>query len=171
MRTLVQKNNAEKRMSHANFVSNRGKYEIRENPMLAVPILSKQNLKIHNSKGFDLSLRDEPFARSCTAQDYMQRKMQQDPETISANSQNANSNHKEYNTIKNAFTNQGLTRFTSAIRSAQKGRPNTQQIDRINNVAVFDAYNSPQNFDILNSSIVSNNKRDDINPPPKEGQN
>ena len=67
MRTLVQKNNAEKRMSHANFVSNRGKYEIRENPMLAVPILSKQNLKIHNSKGFDFSLRDEPFARSCTA--------------------------------------------------------------------------------------------------------
>ena len=33
MRTLVQKNNAEKRMSHANFYSNRGKYEIRENPI------------------------------------------------------------------------------------------------------------------------------------------
>ena len=67
MRTLAQKNNAEKRMSHANFVSGRGKYEIRENPQLTVPILSKNYLKLHNTRGFDFSLRDEPFARSCTA--------------------------------------------------------------------------------------------------------
>lgn len=118
MRNLAQKNNAEKRMSHANFMSGRGKYEIRENPQLTVPILSKNNLKIHNAQGFEFNLRDEPFARSCTAQDYMQRKMQQDPESISAISQNENSNKKEYNIIRNAFTNQGLSRFTSTTRSA-----------------------------------------------------
>ena len=44
--------------------------------------------------------------------------MQQDPESISAISQNENSNKKEYNIIRNAFTNQGLSRFTSTTRSA-----------------------------------------------------
>ena len=118
--------------------------------------MQQQRLEMKNCKTLDLGLADEPFTRSCTAQDYIRQKIPNDSEyDVTITSQNANSTHKEY-IISNAFTtNQGVGRFSSTTKSAKKVRPGTQQNNRGNPAAVLDAYTNPHWLD-LNASVTGN---------------
>ena len=155
MRTLVQKNDREKRFNQANYITTRGKYEVRHNQGLQQPVLSQnqKKLELRNFRGLDLGLLEEPFTRSCTAQHDIHQNLAH-PESeydVTIASQNENSAHKEY-LLANAFTNQGLARHSTTTKSVNKTRPGTQQN---NPAAVLDAYAGTHWFD-LNGSATGN---------------
>ena len=110
---------------------------------------------MRNLKGLDLALLDEPFHRSCTAQDDIRLKAHPNESEydVTIGSQNANSMNKEY-MMGNAFTNQGLAGNYLNAKSNKKSRPGTQQ-NNSRAAAVLDAYAGSQFFD-LNGAVTIN---------------